>query len=102
MRIPASAAIAASALAVTALASGGQAGAAAAPRPGWRIAATVGAASRNVRPEALTATGPKDAFSAWTCSSCSTSNRSLDFVLHWDGRRWRSIGLPGRWSIPGS
>lgn len=93
MRISASAAIAASAAAVTILASGGQAGAAA-PHPGWRIVATVGATSHNERPEALTATGPKDAFSAWTCNSCSTFNRNLDFVLHWDGRRWRSIGLP--------
>jgi hypothetical protein len=99
MRIPAGAAIAASALAVTVLASGGQADAAA-HRPGWRIVATVGATSHNERPEALTATGQKDAFSAWTCNSCSTSNRNLDFVLHWDGRHWRSIGLPRPLTYP--
>ena len=34
------------------------------------------------------------AFSAWTCNNCSTSDRNLDFVLHWNGRRWGSIGLP--------
>src|SRR5215472_7083691 len=98
MRIPVSAkaAMVASALAVAVLASGRQASVAGAvaAHPGWRIVATVGATSHNELPESLTATGPSDAFSAWTCANCSTSDRNLDFVLHWNGLRWRSIGLP--------
>jgi hypothetical protein len=98
MRLPVSvkAMIVASALVVTVLASGGQAGVAGAVAAdtGWRIVATVGATSHNELPESLTATGPKDAFSAWTCANCSTSDRNLDLVLHWNGLHWRSIGLP--------
>ena len=56
--------------------------------PGWRIVATVtdGAAL-----DALTATGPANAWTAGTvCASSSCQGTTL-VVRHWNGKAWRLV-----------
>jgi hypothetical protein len=94
---------AAAAVASIALAAGA-AGASAIPASssGWRIVATVGGSTHNEMPGHLVATGPANAFSTWRCASCSTSDRSANFVLHWNGSHWGKIALPLALNYPRS
>lgn len=75
--------------------------AAAANSPGWRIVATVGSASSQVGEGDLVVTGPTDAWTAWTCGPCPSGKEShANLMLHWNGRRWSPVQLPGALRYP--